>query len=107
MFARVSVYQVPADRMDEAVHAFREALDEISGLEGFHEGFFFLAPDDDRATATTLWTSRSAMESSRAAASNLRTRAAHSVGGGVVSAIEYEVGLRVGARSAVAQSQRL
>ena len=107
MFARVSVYQIPAGRMDEAVHAFREALDEISGLEGFHEAFFFMAPDDDRATATTLWTSRSAMESSRAAASNLRTKAAHAVDGGVVSAIEYEVGLRVAARAVVAQSQRL
>ena len=95
MFARVSVYEIPAARLDEALEQFRAALDEISGLDGFHEAFFFLAPDDDRATATTLWTSRNAMEASRSAARGLRTKAAHAVGGGVVSAIEYEVGLHL------------
>ena len=95
MFARVSVYEIPASRMDEALHEFRAALDQISELEGFSEAFFFVAPDDDRATATTLWTSRSALEASRAAARNLRTKAAHAVDGGVVSAIEYEVGLHI------------
>ena len=57
MFARVSVYEIPADRMDEAVDEFRTALDQISSLEGFSEAFFFLAAEDNRATATTLWTS--------------------------------------------------
>lgn len=103
MFARVSVYEIPADRMDEALHEFRIALDQISALEGFREAFFFLAPEDDRATATTLWTTRNDLEASRTAASNLRTKAAHAVDGGVVSAVEYEVGLHVtsgGERSA-------
>lgn len=99
MFARVSVYEIPADRMGEAVHVFRAALDQISSLEGFCEAFFFMDPDDDRATATTLWASRSALEASRTAATNLRSKAAHAVGGGVVSAIEYEVGLHVGSDS--------
>lgn len=97
MFARVSVYEIPADRMDEALHEFRNALEQISALEGFKEAFFFVAPEDDRATATTLWTSHSAMEASRPAASNLRSKAARAVDGGVVSAIEYEVGLHVNA----------
>jgi len=95
MFARVSVYEIPADRMDDAVQAFREAFEQIRTLEGFSEAFFFLAPEDDRATATTLWTSRRALEASRSAGSNLRTRAARSVDGGVVSAIEYEIGLHI------------
>lgn len=97
MFARVSVYEIPTDRMGDAAHEFRGALDQISGLEGFHEAFFFMAAEDGRATATTLWTSRSAMEASRMAARTLRTQAAHAVGGGVVSAIEYEVALHIGA----------
>ncbi len=100
LFARVSVYEIPADRMDEALHEFRVALAQISELEGFHEAFFFVAAEDDRATATTLWTSRSALEASRTAATSLRTKAAHAVDGGVVSAIEYEVGLHVTGRSA-------
>jgi heme-degrading monooxygenase HmoA len=96
MFARVSVYNIPAARMDDALEEFRSALAQISEWEGFREAFFFLAPDDDRATATTLWTSRRALEASRASASNLRTNAAHAVEGSVVSAIEYEVGLHLG-----------
>jgi heme-degrading monooxygenase HmoA len=96
MFARVSVYNIPAARMDDALEEFRSALAQISECEGFREAFFFLAPDDDRATATTLWTSRRALEASRASASNLRTKAAHAVEGSVVSAIEYEVGLHLG-----------
>jgi heme-degrading monooxygenase HmoA len=96
LFARVSVYNIPAARMEEALDQFRAALAQISEREGFSEAFFFVAPDDDRATATTLWTSRRALEASRAEASNLRTKAAHAVEGSVVSAIEYEVGLHFG-----------
>jgi heme-degrading monooxygenase HmoA len=96
MFARVSVYNIPAARMEEALDEFRAALAQISEREGFSEAFFFVAPEDDRATATTLWTSRSALETSRVSASNLRNKAAHAVDGKVVSAIEYEVGLHVG-----------
>lgn len=95
MFARVSVYEIPADRMDEALLEFRAALDQISELEGFREAFFFVAPDDDRATATTLWTSRRDLEASRTVATNLRIKAAQAVDGSVVSAIECEVGLHV------------
>ena len=95
-FARVSVYSIPAARMEEALVEFRAALAQISECDGFSEAFFFVAPEDDRATATTLWTSRGALEASRAAASNLRTQAAHAVDGSVVTSIEYEVGLHVG-----------
>jgi heme-degrading monooxygenase HmoA len=96
MFARVSVYNIPAARMEEALDEFRAALAQISECEGFSEAFFFVAPEDDRATATTLWTSRRALEASRAEASNLRTKAAHAVDGSVVTSIEYEVGLHLG-----------
>lgn len=95
MFARVSVYEFPSDRMDDALHEFRGALDQISALDGFCEAFFFVAAEDGRATATTFWTSRRALEASRSAASNLRTKAARAADGGVISAIEYEVGLHV------------
>lgn len=95
MFARVSVYEIPVDRMDDAMQGFKAALDQISALDGFNEAFFFVAPEDGRATATTFWTSRHALEASRLAASRLRTEAASAADGGVISAIEYEVGLHV------------
>lgn len=98
MFARVSTYDIGSGRMDDAVTSFRSALEEISRLEGFSEGFFIASGEDEHASAITLWTSRTAMEASRTAASRLRTEAAESVEGAVASACEYEVAVHVVAR---------
>jgi heme-degrading monooxygenase HmoA len=95
MFARVSIYDIGGGRMDDAVTSFRSALEEISRLEGFSEGFFIASGEDEHASAITLWTSRTAMEASRTAASRLRTEAAEWVEGSVVSACEYEVAVHV------------
>ncbi|MGI9111539.1 MAG: hypothetical protein ACR2GT_05005 [Gaiellaceae bacterium] len=81
--------------MDDAVTSFGSALEEIRGLEGFSEAFFLVDQEDDRAAAMTLWASRGALEASRIAASRLRTTAADSVDGAVVSAYEYEVAVHV------------
>jgi heme-degrading monooxygenase HmoA len=95
MFARVSAYEIASGRMDDAVTSFRAALEEIRELDGFSEGFFIVSDEDDQANAITLWTSRTAMEASRTAASRLRTEAAESVESAVVSACEYEVAVHV------------
>ena len=91
MYARVSVYELPEERMDDAVERFREALEEISRCEGFEDGWFMIAPESGRANATTVWTTRAAMAASRVTASRLRSEAARAVDGAVVSATEYEI----------------
>jgi len=93
MFARVTVYELPGDRMDEAVESFRFAFDQITRLDGFCDGYFLVCADEDRATAFTRWETRAAMEASRVTASRVRTDAARSVDGCVVSAHEYEVAI--------------
>ena len=93
MFARVTVYELPGDRIDEAAESFQTAFNEIAGLDGFREGFFLVCADDDRATAVTLWETRNAMEASRVTASRVRTDAARSVEGSVLSAQEYDVAI--------------
>ena len=100
MFARLTVYDVPGDRMEEAAESFRSAFDHIAGLEGFREGFFLVCGDDDRATTMTLWETRAAMEASRVTATRLRTDAVHEVDGSVVSAQEYEVAIHAVAERA-------
>jgi heme-degrading monooxygenase HmoA len=105
MFARVSVYELPEDRADDAAERFREALEEISRLDGFEEGYFLVDPESGRATATVMWSSRAAMAASRVTGSRLRTEAARAVDGVVVSAQEYEVAVHTrGVRDAVASS---
>ena len=102
MFARVSVYELPEERMDDAVKRFRKALEEIGQFEGFEDGYFMVSPESGRANATTVWTTRAAMAASRVTASRLRSEAARSVDGAVVSAIEYEVAVHArDARDAV------
>ena len=94
MFARVSVYEIASERMDDAATSFGSALEEIRELDGFSEAFFIVS-GEGRAKAMTLWTSRTAMEASRTTASRLRTEAAESVEAAIVSAVEYEVAVHV------------
>ena len=95
MFARVSVYEIPGEQMDDAVKSFSAAIEEIGSCDGFTEAFFLVSPDDERATAVTLWTTRDAMDASAVKASRLRSEAARSVDGGVVSTQQYEVAAHV------------
>ncbi len=91
MFARVSVYEIPEAERSEAQSRFREALGQIRGLEGFKESHFLFACEGNRAMTITFWESNAAMAASRVAASRLRSQAARSVDGEVVSVDEFEV----------------
>ena len=95
MFARVGVYEIPGERMGEAIESFTAALDEISACEGFHEAFLLVDRDDERATTLTLWTTHAAMEQSAVKASRLRSEAARAVDGSVISAQQYEIATHV------------
>jgi heme-degrading monooxygenase HmoA len=91
MFARISRYDIPADRVDDAVASFGEALEEITQLGGFLEGYLLVNREDDCATTMTFWNSAAALEASRVTASRLRTEAAHAADGVVASCQEFEV----------------
>ena len=95
MFARVSTYEIPDGRMDDAVTSFRSALEQIGSLDGFSEGFFIVSGEEEKATSLTLWTTRRALEASRITASRLRSEAARSIDSAVASACEYEVAVHV------------
>lgn len=90
MFVRVSVYEIPGHRVDEAVTGFREALNEIREM-GLQEAYVLVSPDTDRVLTMTLWDRAEDMESSRLKASRLRSDVAKVVDGGVQSVAEYEV----------------
>ena len=85
MFARVARYEVPPERMDEAVEAFREAVTEITGLEGLQGGSVLTDAEDGVIISLTYWNSRAAMEDSEVKAAGLRRQAAKRVDGSVVS----------------------
>jgi heme-degrading monooxygenase HmoA len=91
MVARVSIYDVPAERLDEAEDRFREALDEISGMEGLQGHYFLVGRDSNRAMVITLWEGHDALAASNVAASRLRSEAARALDGEVLSVDEFAV----------------
>ena len=46
MFARLARYEVPPERMDEAIDAFRAAVNDITGLEGLKGGSVLTDAED-------------------------------------------------------------
>jgi heme-degrading monooxygenase HmoA len=91
MFARVSIYEIPQDRREEARANFNSAIARIRETEGLTKAQLLLGCDSDRAVTITLWESHEAMAASRVTASRLRSEAAASVGGDVLSVEEFEV----------------
>ena len=75
MLARVARYEVPSDRIDEAVEAFGQASNEVEHLEGFAGGYLFVDHEDGRTMTLTLWESQAALENSERATGKLRREA--------------------------------
>jgi heme-degrading monooxygenase HmoA len=97
MFARVARYEVPPERMEEAVEAFREAVTEINDLEGLKGGSVLTDAEDGVVISLTYWDTRAAMEDSEAKAAGLRRQAAKRVDGTVVSVHSLDVAVEIGA----------
>ena len=91
MFARVTTYDVPLERISEATAAFQPALDQIRSMPGLIGAHLLVSVDSGRVLTMTLWESRQAMEASRVAASRLRSDAVRPIEGSVLSTDEYEV----------------
>jgi heme-degrading monooxygenase HmoA len=100
MLARVARYEVPSDRIDEAVEAFGRASNEVEQLEGFAGGYLFVDHEDGRTMTLTLWDNQAALENSERSAGKLRREAASSVEGSVLSVEKFEVAQELTARPA-------
>jgi heme-degrading monooxygenase HmoA len=96
VFARLARYEVPPERMDEAVEAFRAAVTEITGLDGLKGGSVLTDADDGVIISMTFWETRAAMEDSEVQAAGLRRRAAQQVDGTVVSVHCLDVVAEIG-----------
>lgn len=95
MFARVSIYDIPDDRADEAVASFTEALNTIAASRGLAEAVFLVSREGNRGLAMTVWNDRETMSASNVAASRLRADAIRAAGGNIVMVDEYEIAVRV------------
>jgi heme-degrading monooxygenase HmoA len=91
MLARVARYEVPSDRLDDAVDAFSEAAKEIQDLPGMVGGYVLVDYEDGRTMTVTLWENQDTFDSSESAARTARSNAANSVGGSVLSVERFDV----------------
>ena len=96
MYARIARYDVQPDRTGEAIDAFREAAQQLEGLEGLKGGYVLADWEDGVIMSLTLWENRAAMDSSENKAAALRQQAAKSVDGEVVSVHNLDVPIEIG-----------
>jgi heme-degrading monooxygenase HmoA len=99
MLARVARYEVPSDRLDDAVDAFGEAAEAIQGLPGLVGGYVLVDYEDGRTMTVTLWENQDAFDSSEPSARAARTNAVNLVGGSVLSVEGYDVAQELSPRS--------
>ena len=100
MFVRLARYEVPEDRLDEAVEAFEEAAKDLEGLDGLEGGYVLRDTDSGGIVSLTLWHNRTAMEGSDSRATRLRQEAMKRVEGNVASVQCLEVAVEIAATKA-------
>jgi heme-degrading monooxygenase HmoA len=93
MFARVARYQIPEERLDDAVEGFRDAFGQVSELQGNSGGYLLVDRDNCTALTVTFWDNRAALESSEVQASRLRSQAVGPHGGEIQAVDRCEVAI--------------
>ena len=93
MFARVARYRIPVESFDDAVQGFREAVEELRGIDGNAGGYLLVDRDNSTALTLTFWENRAALEASEVKASRLRSQAVGPHGGEIQAVDRCEVAL--------------
>ena len=93
-YARVSKYEVPADRFDEALRSFEEAMGDLDPMEGIEEALLLVDRSSGDAMTITIWESEAALTATEQEASEIRQRAVSAPGGKVTDIGRYEIALR-------------
>ena len=91
MFARIARYGIPAERIDEAETAFRQAAQTISELSGLKSVMVMVDRESGTIVTTTTWETRAALEASEVRASRARQEAVRAVEGDCHSVDRLEV----------------
>jgi heme-degrading monooxygenase HmoA len=91
MYARVSTYEGPPERLDEAVAAFDD--NDISGLEGLEDAFLLVDRTSGQMMTITIWDGEAALRRTSDAAAEIRRESAGAGGHLVTGVTAYEVAL--------------
>lgn len=92
MFARVTTYEIPLDRLDEGVEVARDRVAEQAALmPGYKSGYWMIDRATGRGISFTVWETEDELRASEERAAELRSVAASAVGLGVTGIEVYEV----------------
>ncbi len=92
--ARVSTYEFPPDRIEEARGQFENAAEPLRQMEGVTEILLLVDPSSGKAITITFWESEDALRASEQGADEVRQRAVTAGGGEITSIERYEIALR-------------
>ena len=91
MHSRVSRYEIPPDKIDAAIEAFREAGPALAALDGGLGGYLLVDRESGTALTVTFWENAAVLDASDARAAALRQRAVEPADGCVQAVEKYEV----------------
>jgi heme-degrading monooxygenase HmoA len=86
---------VEADRTQEAIDAFQEAVTQLEGTEGLTGGYVCVDYENGGVVTVTLWENRGALDESERTAGALRQEAAARVDGEVISVQSLHVAIEI------------
>ena len=97
MFARVTTFEGPAERLEAGVRVFREdVVPWLRDATGFRGWIVLLDREDGRSLGLTFWATREVAEDLGASGAALRDEVAASVGAAMQTLDIYEVALARG-----------
>ena len=91
---RCTWLRVDPTRIDKTIELFRDqGLPTAEGMDGFCSASLMVDRQSGRAVSSVTWDSRQAMERSREAATQLRTRVAEGAGAQIEDVAEFDLAL--------------
>lgn len=94
MYARVSTFRVPADRIDEDASRTGDVTDRLKDIPGFAGVYYLVDRESGKTISVTLWDNEQAMRASEEQAMRVREETTADVAGEVLSVERYEVALQ-------------
>lgn len=92
MFARVSTYQGPPDRIGEAIRIGREqVMPAAAKLAGYRGAYLLVDRKSGKSISVTLWESETDLRASEEAADRLRAQGAAAGSAQILSVERFEV----------------
>lgn len=91
MYARVSRYEVPKEKLEGDIKGTAETVKKVDVLPGELGVYYLVDRESGKTMSITLWESEQAMRDSESAASKLRQKTSSASSAKIVAIERYEV----------------